>query len=130
MKTILSLILLPIIFYAAIFTAMGFLSLIIAPNVNSAYWGMTIEPYFFGIHNTLFFLLIAVPVWTAIYFLYKFYKKFDWNNDLVYLYLKTITKKTSSNIDRTKDKLRQDLDSTKDKLRQDIDSSLDDTNNN
>ena len=114
MKTILSLILFPIIFYAAIFTVMGFLSLIIAPNVNSAYWGMTVEPYFFGIHNTLFFFLIAVPVWTVIYFLYKFYKKFDWNDDLVYLYLKTITNKTSSNIDRTKDKLRQDLYGIKD----------------
>ena len=62
MKTILSLILFPIIVYAVPFTAMGFFSLIIVPNVNSAYWDMTIDPYFFGIHNTLFFLLIAVPV--------------------------------------------------------------------
>ena len=113
MKTILSLILFPIIFYAATLTALGFFSLM-PPNVISAYWDLTLEPYFFWIHNTLFFLLIAVPGWTVIYFLYKFYKKFDWNNDLVYLYLKTITKKTSSNIDRTKDKLKQDLESVKD----------------
>ena len=92
MKTILFLIRIGSICFIGFWTIAGFFALVIATNVNSAYWGMTVEPYFFGIHNTLFFFLIAVPGWTVIYFLYKFYKKFDWNDDLIYLYFKTITK--------------------------------------
>ena len=111
MKTILSIILFPIIAYAAGASVAGFFFLIIAPNINNTYWDITVEPYFFGIHNTLFFILIAVPLWTVIYYLHIFYMKFDWNNDLVYLFLKTIIKKTSSNIERIKDKLRRYLDS-------------------
>ena len=47
----------------------------------------------------------------ALDFSKEFNMKFDWNNDLVYLFLKTIIKKTSSNIERIKDKLRRYLNS-------------------
>lgn len=109
MKTILFLIGISSIFIIGFWTIVGFFGLVIAPNVNSAYWGMPNEPIFFGINNALFFLMLAIPAWTGIYFLNKFYKKFDWNEDLIYLTLKTITKKTSLNINKTKDELRKGL---------------------
>ena len=114
MKTILFLIRISSICFIGFWTIAGFFALVIATNVNSAYWDMPNEPIFFGINNTLFFLMLAIPSWTGIYFLNKFYKKFDWNEDLIYLTLKTITKKTSSNINKTKDQLRQGLDDAED----------------
>tara|TARA_B110000261_G_C13004617_1_gene325638 strand:- start:105 stop:386 length:282 start_codon:yes stop_codon:yes gene_type:complete len=93
--------------------------MVIVTNTNSAYWDMPNEPIFFGINNTLFFLILAIPAWTAIYYLNVFYKKFDWNDDLIYLTLKTITKNTSSNISKTKEQLREGLE-----------SKIDDENNN
>ena len=114
MKTILFLILIGSICFIGFWTIAGFFALVIATNVNSAYWDMPNEPIFFGINNTLFFLMLAIPAWTGIYFLNKFYKKFDWNEDLIYLTLKTFTKKTSSNINKTKDQLRQGLDDAED----------------
>ena len=57
MKTILFLIRIGSICFIGFWTIAGFFALVIATNVNSAYWDMPNEPIFFGINNTLFFLI-------------------------------------------------------------------------
>ena len=96
--------------FISFWTVVGFISLVIVPLANSAYYEMPNEPIFFGIDNTFLFFLLAIPAWTLLYFLNKFYKNFDWNDDLIYLTLKTMTRQTSSSVKKAKDQLRKNLD--------------------
>jgi hypothetical protein len=116
MKTILFLIRISSFCFIGFWTIAGFISLAFSPCINCAYWDIPNEPIFFWDKQyfNLIFLILVIPAWTGIYHLNKFYKKFDWNEDLIYLTLKTITKKTSSNINKTKDQLRQGLDDAED----------------
>ena len=113
MKILLFLIFLITIPLLIFFIIGGIFGLIIIPNFNSFYYDEPARPIFFDIDNTVFFLIVYVPVSILIFYLvfplYRLYKKLDWNNDLVYLIIKTSTKRMSSNISKTKKEMKKKL---------------------
>ena len=107
MKSLLFLVLAPMIPVSVVWTLAGFFFMVIVPNVNSAFLDIPVRHHFFGIPNELVFFLLFVPLWTVIYWLHKFYKKFDWDNDFGYLVLMVGVKKIKSDIKQSQSSINQ-----------------------
>ena len=64
--------------------------------------------------NTDYFLqgvlLISLACGVITFFLYKFYKKMKWDNDFIYLFIRTRLKRGSQKIESAKNKMRRELD--------------------
>ena len=55
-------------------------------------------------------LLISLACGVITFFLYKFYKKMKWDNDFIYLFIRTRLKRGSQKIESAKNKMRRELD--------------------
>ena len=57
-----------------------------------------------------FVLLISLACGVITFFLYKFYKKMKWDNDFIYLFIRTRLKRGSQKMKSAKNKMRRELD--------------------
>ena len=55
-------------------------------------------------------LLISLANGVITFFAYKFYKKMKWDNDFIYLFIRTRLKRGSQKIESAKNKMRRELD--------------------
>ena len=56
------------------------------------------------------FLLISLACGVITFFVYKFYKKMKWDNDFIYLFIRTRLKRGSQKMKSAKNKMRRELD--------------------
>ena len=98
MKTVLSILLVLSGFSAILFS---FATIFIYINEGIGWSGWYLPPIFAG---SCFFIA---------YLIFIFFKKREWEDDFLYLYISTRSKRSSKRVEESKEKMRQELGSDK-----------------